>query len=125
VGRRTVQQPRPPIWVGAGGATPGGVRRSARYDGWLAFGSDGASAMSMDVETFGAQVAAITEARASANRPGTAFDVALVGVSEPGDGVPERYAGAGATWWLESLSVQRGSTHQLLARVEAGPPGRG
>ncbi len=122
VGPRPAHQPRPPLWVGAGAAKPGGVRRIVRYDGWLAYGSDGASAMAIDAETFRAQVAAIAAARAASGRSADAFDMALVGVSEPGDGVPERYAAAGATWWIEGLSLARGPVAALLARIEAGPP---
>src|SRR5262245_54576634 len=34
IGPRPAQQPRPPIWMGA--IRPGGIRRAARWDGWIA-----------------------------------------------------------------------------------------
>jgi alkanesulfonate monooxygenase SsuD/methylene tetrahydromethanopterin reductase-like flavin-dependent oxidoreductase (luciferase family) len=34
IGPRPAQQPRPPIWMGA--FRPGGIRRAARWDGWIA-----------------------------------------------------------------------------------------
>jgi hypothetical protein len=60
--------------------------------------------------------------RAAVGRSGP-FDVALFAFSQVGDEeLVGRYEAAGATWWLESLSPQRGSLDELLARVEAGPP---
>lgn len=48
------------------------------------------------------------------------FDVAVIGVSEPGSSM-RAYAEAGATWWLEHLHGFRGSVEHLLRRVKAGP----
>ena len=49
-------------------------------------------------------------------------DVAVFGYSEPGDDVVrERYAAAGATWWLEYLRDPRGTFEEMLERVVAGP----
>jgi hypothetical protein len=54
---------------------------------------------------------------------GGAFDIALLGLSDPADrSSVGRFAEAGATWWLESLSPMRGSLDDLVAVVEAGPP---
>jgi hypothetical protein len=53
------------------------------------------------------------------------FDVAVFGLSDPaGARSIHGFADRGATWWLESLSPMRGSTDELLAAVEAGPPDR-
>jgi len=61
----------------------------------------------------------IAAARTSEER----FDVAVIGHSAPGEtGLPERYAAAGATWWLESIHDRRGPPERLLRRIEAGPP---
>jgi predicted ATPase len=49
------------------------------------------------------------------------FDVAFNGYSDPSDRARQRYAEAGATWWLENLHDTRGSKDEVLARVEAGP----
>jgi hypothetical protein len=49
--------------------------------------------------------------------------VSISGITQPGDGtLPREYAGAGATWWLESIYGLRGDFDALMARVEAGPP---
>jgi hypothetical protein len=68
-------------------------------------------------------VARLDGERVAAGRADEPFEVALFAVSEPGQiDLVARYAGAGATWWLESLSPKRGSLDRLLERVEAGPP---
>ena len=122
VGPRCVQEPRPPIWLG--GMKPGGLRRAARWDGWVAIAtSDDGSSLVLTPEAFGEMVERVREERAAAGRAGAPFDVALFAFSEPSErDLVARYEEAGATWWLESLSSMRGSMDRLLARVEAGPP---
>ena len=48
--------------------------------------------------------------------------VATLDVLSQGRVVLREYAGAGVTWWLESLHGQRADRAALLARVRAGPP---
>ena len=51
------------------------------------------------------------------------FEAAISGCTQPGENeLPARYALAGATWWLESLYGFRGSSDEMISRVEAGPP---
>lgn len=123
-GPRPEQQPRPPIWVGA--MRPGGIRRAARWDGWIALAmSEDGSSMALTPEVFGAMVDRVRAERAALGRAGEHFDVALFAQSGPDDVDTVRaYEAAGATWWLETLSGLRGSVDDLLAIVEAGPPGR-
>lgn len=48
--------------------------------------------------------------------------IAVMGYSDPGHAaLRQRYAQAGATWWLESLHDRRGTFDELLARVAAHP----
>jgi alkanesulfonate monooxygenase SsuD/methylene tetrahydromethanopterin reductase-like flavin-dependent oxidoreductase (luciferase family) len=122
IGPSPVQQPRPPIWLGA--MKPGGLRRAARWEGWIgvAMSEDGSS-MSLAPEAFADLVAIATAERQALGRAGEPFDVAVLGLSE---GAHERasvaFGDAGATWWLESLSPMRGSVDDLEAIVRSGPP---
>ncbi len=122
LGPRPVQSPRPPLWLGA--FKPGGIRRAARLDGWIAVAmSVEGSGMSLSPEAFADQVQVATAERAALGTAEEPFDVAILGISEVGHEPPSRAFGeAGATWWLESLSPMRGSIEELEAIVRAGPP---
>jgi alkanesulfonate monooxygenase SsuD/methylene tetrahydromethanopterin reductase-like flavin-dependent oxidoreductase (luciferase family) len=122
LGPSPVQQPRPPIWLGA--MKPGGLRRAARWEGWIgvAMSEDG-SGMSLSPDAFADLVGIATAERQALGRAGEPFDVAVLGLSDPGQAPPSRAFGeAGATWWLESLSPMRGSVDDLEAIVRSGPP---
>lgn len=105
---------------------PGALRRAAHYDGWIAIGtSEDGMSMALDAEAFGAMVDRLRQERAGASN-GQAFDVAIFGLSAGAErDTVQRYADAGATWWLESLSPMRGSIDALVSLVEAGPPTAG
>jgi alkanesulfonate monooxygenase SsuD/methylene tetrahydromethanopterin reductase-like flavin-dependent oxidoreductase (luciferase family) len=122
VGPRPVQTPRPPIWLG--GMRPGGLRRAARWDGWIAIAvSDDGSSMVLTPEAFAAMVDTVRAERTAIGLADVAFDVAVFGFRDTTDvELVQAYADAGATWWLESLSPMRGSLEALLAIVEGGPP---
>jgi len=103
---------------------PGALRRAAAWDGWLAIGtSDDGTTMTLTPEALAAMVQRIHEERSVTGAPAGPFDVAVLGLSDPpGDELVGAYRDAGVTWWLESLSLQRGSLDELVARVDAGPP---
>lgn len=124
VGPRSVQQPRPPIWLG--GMRPGAIRRAARWDGWIAIAiSEDGSRMQLQPDALGELVERLHRDRAALGRADEPMEVALLALSEAAEvDMVARYEAAGATWWLESLSPLRGSLEQLLGRVQAGPPRR-
>ena len=62
---------------------------------------------------------AIRAARSKLGATGP-FDIALLGVTEPGGLDVEAYARAGVTWSIESLHPMR-PLADLLARVRVGP----
>lgn len=120
LGPRPRQQPRPPLWLGA--LRRGGVRKAARWDGWIAVAmSEDGTSMEMSPGAFGELVALVRSEREALGLADAPFEIAVLGV----DGLDGTRAGAfidaGATWWLESLSPMRGSLDELEAIVRSGP----
>lgn len=112
-----VQRPRIPIWIG--GRSHPALRRAARWDGWVMTGADLGGKMKRTPEELAGKVAEIYQNRSNANP----FDVAITGYSTPDQiALTRQYEFAGATWWLESLSDERGSLDEMLVRAVAGPP---
>jgi alkanesulfonate monooxygenase SsuD/methylene tetrahydromethanopterin reductase-like flavin-dependent oxidoreductase (luciferase family) len=121
LGPRPAQRPRPPIWFGA--LRPAGLRRAARWEGWVAvsLAEDGVS-IDLTPEDLAERAAIVTRERAGLGLEPRPYDIAVLGTSA-GDGPgPRDYTAAGATWWLESLSPMRGSVEELEAIVRNGPP---
>lgn len=115
-----VQKPRPPIWIG--GESRPALRRAARWDGWVIAGVNEEAKMVKSPE----DIANAAVYMRSFRDDGTAFDIAMSGVSEPGQGeIVQPYGEAGVTWWLESIFDLRGSMDVMLARIKAGPPRQG
>jgi probable F420-dependent oxidoreductase len=108
-------QDRLPIWIG--GNKTASQLRAARWDGWIPDTAypTGAAATPEHVSR------GLERIRASAEDPKSHFDVAVL--AEHGVAEPRAYEEAGATWWLESVHDRRGSPENMLALVEAGPPG--
>ncbi|HET9016722.1 MAG TPA: LLM class flavin-dependent oxidoreductase, partial [Thermomicrobiaceae bacterium] len=119
-----VQQPRIPIWVAAAWPSRRSMRRALRYDGILpmVIGDDGAARQATPDD-----VRAIVD-HAREHRPPDAgpFDVVVEGET-PGDDPAaaaaevRRWAGAGATWWMETRwSAPDVAT--VRERIAQGPP---
>lgn len=109
----TPVQDRLPVWVG--GNRPASLRRAARWDGWLADSAD-PTGMTVSPDELRGSLETIRAAR-TASEP---FDVGVLGRSDSSD--PQRYADAGATWWIESLHDLRGPLDEMRHVVMAGPP---
>lgn len=121
LGPRPLQQPRPPIWLGA--MRPGGIRRAARWEGWIVVGLSVLDTFSMSLSAAELETRAtvLTEERATLGRAREPFDIAVLGMASLA-GDLAAWESAGVTWWLESLSPVRGPLAELEAVVRAGPP---
>jgi hypothetical protein len=87
------------------------LRRAAHWDGWLADGAD-PKGVRLSPDDVARSIATIDRS--------DSYDVAVLAESDRMDA--GAYARAGATWWLENLHDKRGSTAEMLALVQQGPP---
>ncbi|MFT4009015.1 MAG: LLM class flavin-dependent oxidoreductase [Nocardioidaceae bacterium] len=114
---------RIPIWVGGryGAAKP--ALRAARYQGYFPIPADWDGRRPGSVEGVTGAIEAITAARGDV----VDFDIVVGGVSDPDTArsAMAPYEAAGATWWVEVMSPERGTLEQFRARIDAGPLGVG
>jgi alkanesulfonate monooxygenase SsuD/methylene tetrahydromethanopterin reductase-like flavin-dependent oxidoreductase (luciferase family) len=122
---RPVQSPRIPIWAcGAWSDRKAPFRRAARWDGVIAINGSGEDRAILPDELC-AMRAYVETYRASSDP----FDVVVILWSEGEHSAAEarevaRYRDAGATWWVEDLSLERfASPAEARERLHKGPPG--
>jgi alkanesulfonate monooxygenase SsuD/methylene tetrahydromethanopterin reductase-like flavin-dependent oxidoreductase (luciferase family) len=118
-------QPAIPVWIG--GSSAGARRRAAHHDGWIPVTVDDEGRPNLAPDEVRVALEGIRAERTAAGiGPGAPFDVGIhgetAGPGPDGAAVVRPWAEAGATWWLEMLHGWRGTTEELFARVEAGPP---
>jgi len=121
---RPVQSPRIPIWAcGAWSDKKAPFRRAARWDGTIAICGTGEDRPILpdEVRAIGAY---IKQYRTNDDP----FDIVVMLWSEGGRAAEElqgiaQYIEAGATWWLEDLSLERFSLKEARGRIHNGPPG--
>lgn len=116
-----VQRPRVPVWVAGYWPRKAPLERAARWDGAVPLRPR--PDFTLTIEEVRSLAAFVAERR----DPAAAFDVVLLAKSASGDPgrVAERaasYAGAGATWWVESTDFSPGWFEAMRRRVAAGPP---
>ena len=112
-------QTRVPIWVAGRWPRPAPFRRAARWDGVFPINQDG-SDLTVD------QVRDVIRLTSSHRRTNAApLDVIVDGTTLDAETDADRISGyetAGATWWLESLTWDRGTLEDSAERVSQGPP---
>ena len=112
-----VQQPRVPIWVAGRWPRPAPFRRAARWDGVFPINADGS-------EMTPEQVRDAVRFTMSLRTRDDPLDVVVQGTASAVNGSERvaEYARAGATWWFESLTWDRGSLEDAAEIVRRGPP---
>jgi alkanesulfonate monooxygenase SsuD/methylene tetrahydromethanopterin reductase-like flavin-dependent oxidoreductase (luciferase family) len=123
----TIQQPRPPIWIGGFWPHRAPMRRAARWDGAVPLFTAATHGHAPPADQVRDLVAYVNEQRGdSRDHP---FEIVLGGATS---GDPDKardviapLAEAGATWWDERQLQESDDLDRLgpvLRRVEQGPP---
>lgn len=117
-----LQSPRIPIWVGGFWPNKAPFRRAARWDGVIPIKREGIWMGPDDVRE-------IRDFVQQHRDDGSDFDLAVIANrNRKGKGGLQGvdHAGAlaesGATWWLESLYMERNSISELKDAISLGPP---
>jgi alkanesulfonate monooxygenase SsuD/methylene tetrahydromethanopterin reductase-like flavin-dependent oxidoreductase (luciferase family) len=110
-----VQAPRVPIWVVGIWPRRRSMQRAMRYDGLL---------VGVDSPT---ELAEVTDSVRSARSEDGPFDIVVEG-STPGEDrdlaamTVRQWAGAGATWWMETMWQAPDGPAEVRARIGQGSP---
>ena len=115
-----VQQPRIPIWVAGSWPFKKPFRRAARWDGVVPMAKDAMEGGHISPDDLRELVAYVKEHR-EGDGP---FDVTQWGMSTDSQdtAMPQAYADAGATWWVESCLPWGVTLDDARERVRKGPP---
>ncbi len=114
-----LQKPRIPIWAGGFWPNKAPLRRAARWDGAIPLNKKGIWITPDDAVNV---LAYIRQFRASK----APFDLVIIGsLSTLGKKPAETLSAfeqVGATWWLQSLFMERNSLDALRLAIRRGPP---
>ncbi len=124
----SVQQPRPPVWIGGYWPNRGPIRRAAHWDGVIPLFTSARHGQVPPIDQVRDLVNYVHQHRQ--DRQDNPFEIVLGGAS-PGDPAKSRdliapLVDAGATWWDERQLPTPDDIHRLspvLRRVNQGPPG--
>lgn len=125
-----LQRPRIPIWVVGLWPAPKSMRRAARWDGWLPnFRSEDGATGRSTVAQFAEAMDWLRAERARRGLSMDSYDAVVEGTTPPGEAGAaevEKWAAAGATWWLEANWSLDGAdaVEWSRQRLRAGPPRR-
>ena len=120
----TVQQPRPPVWIGGYWPNRPPMRRAARWDGVVPLFRSAQHGEIPALEEVRAVINYVREQRGEVTGP---YDVVIGGATDPAQAVDliAPLAEAGATWWDErKVQAEQGfdRLEPVLHRIEQGPP---
>ncbi|MBA3945441.1 MAG: LLM class flavin-dependent oxidoreductase [Herpetosiphonaceae bacterium] len=115
-----------PVWVAGFWPNKRPFRRAAAWQGAFPLGKDLSLVEQMAPEGIREVAQYIAEQR-TANALTEPYDLVQCGLTDGTDpaadaALLDEYAAAGATWWLENLTNERGSMEDQRARIRKGPP---
>ncbi len=116
------QKPRIPIWVGGFWPNKAPFRRAAKWDGVIPLNKHGIWIKSPDLQEMLAYIRTHRTIK-------TPFDAVIIGARHVlgKDSATRRKSlqqleQAGATWWLQSVYLERNSLEAMRAVIRQGPP---
>ncbi|HEY9294564.1 MAG TPA: LLM class flavin-dependent oxidoreductase, partial [Microlunatus sp.] len=118
----TVQQPRPPVWIGGYWPNRPPMRRAARWDGVVPLFASARHGEIPSLEEIRAMITYVRRQRGDAPGP---YDIVIGGATNPATatGIITPLAEAGVTWWDERMVQAEAGFDRLapvLHRIELG-----
>lgn len=115
-----IQAPHIPVWVAAHWPFKRPLRRAARWDGVLPRQWN-AGPITPEV------IREIKAYMVQHHKKDSPFNIIKYGLTEGVDrnhdrDLVQKYADAGATWWIDEIFSSRGTLTQIKKRIAAGPP---
>ncbi|QDP94697.1 LLM class flavin-dependent oxidoreductase [Microlunatus elymi] len=120
----TVQQPRPPIWIGGYWPNRPPMRRAARWDGVVPLFASAQHGQVPALDEVRSMINFVREQRGNVPDP---YDIVVGGTTDPGSAaeIIGPFADSGVTWWDERMVQSEDGFDRLapvLRRIDQGPP---